>query len=110
MWVPYLLRSPERSLYSNGPKTTLGAGFGSVPIAGLRLYHNTLRFSEFRVEVRFKAKGMDCDPRLSYSEKHEHKATLHKSKHQFYNHHEHHHLFTDGGHTFDGCPRRPGSR
>jgi hypothetical protein len=25
----------------------------------LRLYHNTLRFSEFRVEVRFKAKCMD---------------------------------------------------
>src|SRR6266700_3793482 len=65
--VPYLLRSPERSSYSNGPKTTLGAVFGWVPIAELRSNHNTLRLREFRVEVRFKAKCMDCNLQLSYS-------------------------------------------
>ena len=34
----------------------MGAGFGWVPIAGLRSHDNTPRLSEFRVEVKFKAK------------------------------------------------------
>src|SRR5712692_4380704 len=98
MRVPYLLRLPERSSYSNGPKTTLAAAFGWVPIAGLRTYHNTPRLSEFRVEVRFKAECMDCDPGLGYSAPHEHNATLHKRKDKYEN--ENQHLSAYGGSTF----------
>src|SRR6266446_10727805 len=67
--VPYLLRSPERSSYSNGPKTTRGAGFSWLPIAGVRLHHNPIRINQFRVEVKFKAKciGLMSLARLQYT-------------------------------------------
>src|SRR5258706_9483877 len=107
MWVPYLLRSPERSSYSNGPKTTLGAGFGWVPIAGLRSYHNTLRFNEFRVEVRFKAKCMDWRSGLGYSCPACTQCS-HERKYRYEDHHEKRRLSADGGDTFDGGARRPG--
>src|SRR6266446_5659630 len=104
--VPYLLRSPERSSYSNGPKTTRGAGFSWLPIAGVRLHHNPIRLNQFRVEVKFKAKciglmspgSVTVHPRepertrKSCKERNNANTTVYKGKDKYEDHPENQHL------------------
>src|SRR6476660_5423847 len=77
MGIPCFVKSPERSSYSNGPNTTLGAGFSWLP-TGLRSYHKSPRISDFRIEVKFKGKCIG--PPIPRSL---HCARVHKTSYKF---------------------------